>query len=976
MLLAVFVVCLAFGKDAPKAQAATNTTLNFQARLLTAAGAVVPDGQYNVEFKLYNAASSTGSSQGSCSGDSACLWTETRVTSNKVRVVNGYLTVNLGSVTSFSTSINWDQELWLTMNIGGTGAVAWDGEMSPRLKLTGVPYAFQAGALANTNGANRSTLGWNLQTASNAIYLPNEGGTICIQNSVNCGFLTSGGAAGSFVQLQGSTPGSPQTGNLNISGTAIAGTKLQSPVVNANTIDTISGTTTLNIGTTNASSGINLNQNTTVATDKSLTVLGAAVFRAATDSTAAFQVQNSGNGQVLVVDTINNFVRLVTGSITNITTASATGAVQIGADNTDNLALDDNEVMARTNGSASTLYLQKLGGGLQIQASTTTIKPNSDTGSTFQVQNNAGSSILGVSSSGASVQFGQGSSLTGKLVLSNATNNNTVTIQSGVTATSFALVLPTSLGASGDCIKDTTGTGVLGFGACGAGGGGGGSTLQDSYDNSGTANPQITLSATNGGIKIRDASGGVSGNLFQLQNAAGTATYFGLAATGLTLQDTAGNNAFIFDTSTSHLRIYADGTSPTAYADIYYDGTNSEAVFTASTGTTRIGSGSGNILLQLSNAADVLQATKSLTLGAAYSNTDFTFTRNITAGSNSLTGAVVKIESTSSGSGTLASNLLWINENNSSATGNLILATKGGAGNEKFKVDTAGSITLAAGQTLGSASGTLGVFSGSGDLTLTAGGANTVVARAGSNSVTTFQVQNASAAAMLTVDTTNDRVQIGSSSTDATARILVLDSYNQSSDPTGVEGAMYYNSNSKSFRCYMNGRWRSCVAGVVFANTSVSNTISSTNTETNFNQNYSIPANDCQPGRVYRITAQGVYGTQSTPGNLTLRVKLGSTTIGATPTAAPTGSLTNQGWRVELQFTCVTAGASGTIESQGNAMLYSNTTTAQTRMISNTSTVTVDTTTAQTLQLSAQWATSSATNTITMRQLVVDASGP
>ena len=89
------------------ASAATNSTINFQARLMTGQGAIAADGDYNVEFKIYNALSSSGSSQGSCSGDSACLWTETRTGSNRVRVANGYLTVNLGSVSSFP-AINWD----------------------------------------------------------------------------------------------------------------------------------------------------------------------------------------------------------------------------------------------------------------------------------------------------------------------------------------------------------------------------------------------------------------------------------------------------------------------------------------------------------------------------------------------------------------------------------------------------------------------------------------------------------------------------------------------------------------------------------------------------------------------------------------------------------------------------------------------------------------------------------------------------
>lgn len=143
---------------AKAAYAATNSTINFQARLLTSSGGIVPDGSYNVEFKLYNASSSSGSSQGSCLGDAACLWTETRTSGNKVTVKAGYLTVALGSVTAFPTTINWDQNLWLTMNIGGTGTPTWDGEMSPRLAVTSVPYAFRAGQLASLAGSNEATL--------------------------------------------------------------------------------------------------------------------------------------------------------------------------------------------------------------------------------------------------------------------------------------------------------------------------------------------------------------------------------------------------------------------------------------------------------------------------------------------------------------------------------------------------------------------------------------------------------------------------------------------------------------------------------------------------------------------------------------------------------------------------------------------------------------------------------------------------
>src|SRR3712207_1826948 len=71
--------------------AATNNNLNFQARLETVSGAIVPDGYYNVEFKLYSVSS----------GGSA-LWTETWYDSNgatagndnRLQVRNGYLTAN------------------------------------------------------------------------------------------------------------------------------------------------------------------------------------------------------------------------------------------------------------------------------------------------------------------------------------------------------------------------------------------------------------------------------------------------------------------------------------------------------------------------------------------------------------------------------------------------------------------------------------------------------------------------------------------------------------------------------------------------------------------------------------------------------------------------------------------------------------------------------------------------------------------
>lgn len=173
------------------ASAAVSSTLNFQARLLNSSGNMVSDGSYNIEFKLFNASTSSGSSQGSCVGDSNCVWTETRTGANTVTVTNGYFSVNLGSLTAFA-SVNWDQEHWLTMNIGGTGAPTWDGEMTPRIKLTAVPYAFRAGAVMGATGA--FTADDLLQKAPTSIQS---------LSSANAGLRFNQTGAGGLIQLQG-----------------------------------------------------------------------------------------------------------------------------------------------------------------------------------------------------------------------------------------------------------------------------------------------------------------------------------------------------------------------------------------------------------------------------------------------------------------------------------------------------------------------------------------------------------------------------------------------------------------------------------------------------------------------------------------------------------------------------------------------------------------------------------------------------
>jgi parallel beta-helix repeat protein len=286
------------------ANAATNSTLNFQARLENASGNIAPDGNYFIEFNLYTAASGgtsiwTERYQGSAF--SCPFGSSTGGANNKVTVKNGYLSVSLGALCSFPATINWDQQLWVTMNIGGSGGTAtWDGEMNPRLALTSVPYSFRAGQLAQFNSGNgfSSILQIVQPTSGNQTFqIPDMGaaGTynVCIANSSACGFALSSGN-NNYIQNQISS--AQTTSNFWISGTGRAATALQAPLIDAAT-----SSTALDIGTTNASV-INLNQNVVVASNKTLTANGNVLLKAATASQTAFQIANTSSTPLINVD--------------------------------------------------------------------------------------------------------------------------------------------------------------------------------------------------------------------------------------------------------------------------------------------------------------------------------------------------------------------------------------------------------------------------------------------------------------------------------------------------------------------------------------------------------------------------------------------------------------------------------------------------------------------------------------------------
>jgi len=115
--------------------AQANPEINYQGKLTDTSNSAVADGTYNMRFWLLTSPSVATTS---------AVWTESLTSANRVQVTNGLFSVMLGS-TSPLTSVDFDQTLYLGVEIGGSGgSPSWDGEMSPRKIIGTVPAAFVA----------------------------------------------------------------------------------------------------------------------------------------------------------------------------------------------------------------------------------------------------------------------------------------------------------------------------------------------------------------------------------------------------------------------------------------------------------------------------------------------------------------------------------------------------------------------------------------------------------------------------------------------------------------------------------------------------------------------------------------------------------------------------------------------------------------------------------------------------------------
>lgn len=332
--ICVALITTLFLTSAAFAAPGANQTLNFQGRLLNSSGGTVPDGYYNIQFKIYQ--DGDGQSAGNATGSPAgsLKWTESHINNggtSGVKVKNGYFSVVLGSKTAFGSSIDWNQDtLWLSMNVAGSaiscttfgsGACTADGEMLPMKRLTAVPYAMQAQNANTLGGMEASDLVHNQNTAQQT------------------------------------------SSNFWISGVGRADTTLQAPVVDTATAGT------LTIGGTNATS-ITMADDVTVAAGKSLTLAGGNTASRPASPSEGTMYFDTDTKQLLVYANgkwQGDKAQAVIVAASDSTQAEKDSAQFVGNGTTDDVAI--NAAIASLPSGGGTVYL--LGGTYHITSTIT-----------------------------------------------------------------------------------------------------------------------------------------------------------------------------------------------------------------------------------------------------------------------------------------------------------------------------------------------------------------------------------------------------------------------------------------------------------------------------------------------------------------------------------------------------------------------------------------------------------------------------
>jgi hypothetical protein len=425
LALLIAAVCGVFVLvSAPQqADAAINPWISFQGKLTNPDGTNVADGTLSIRFRIYT---DPTADTGACA--STCKWEETQAS---VSVSAGRFQVNLGSVTTLPGSVDFNgSALYLGVKVGS------DAEMTPRVRLTAVPYAFNADTIDGFDSGSLVQLSPGAQQTGNI----NVSGTVTsgAVNGITIGSTIQPSAAGSLAVSANGTNALNLTGGAASTWSTSAGTiTIQGAAgVTINTPNVSGASSAVSIQSGNSSANTAGN----VSIDTGTTSTGTPTVNIGATNARAVQIGNAANNPAITITS-------GTGTI-NIGSTAQARAVNVGTG-----GAAQTVVIGSTNG-ASTLDLQAGTGGLDITTQGTGALNigNNAVAQSINIGNGTGATTVAVLCGTGACGFGN-NAVAHATTVGSLTGTATTTLQAGTGGLLLTSTANIVLGTS-----DTTGT--------------------------------------------------------------------------------------------------------------------------------------------------------------------------------------------------------------------------------------------------------------------------------------------------------------------------------------------------------------------------------------------------------------------------------------------------------------------------------------------------------------------------------------
>ncbi len=435
--LGIFLILTVFGLVNPAAVSAAygiNRTINFQGKLVDASGVNVPNSTpVTATFSVYE-------SNTSCPGGGTAVWSENQT----FTPVDGIFRVALGSVTPFSTNINFSQDtLYLGIKVSTESNEMCMG--SSRIQLAAVPQAFNAEQFAGLTADNAQT---NYFTITGGQGTP---ATLKVDGSITVGPIISPTSSGGLtVQSNGAN-----TLTLN-SGDDITLT----PTDDFN----LNGTagSLINIGTTAVTQTITLGAatNTDLAltdTNWSVTGAGAAIFTSVSSASGSnLNIDEAAAGTAAINIGTTNATSVVIGR------SGQTTQIKSGTPATNGIAYSsdaDGTIAFTGTGGVGTLCLQSTNGGTPVYGACTVSISDWDL-----ITNPQDDLSLSMGNWHTAFTWGTGTGATNMFDLRDSNGNTGTGYVLSATTTGTSTAKPFYVAAGGNSLIDTTAAGGLTLG--------------------------------------------------------------------------------------------------------------------------------------------------------------------------------------------------------------------------------------------------------------------------------------------------------------------------------------------------------------------------------------------------------------------------------------------------------------------------------------------------------------------------------